>query len=66
MNTVRSTSCRAITSASAASSAGTSSSPSSRSASGVLYTADGPSSCAMNHSRCWANDTGTRPDAGLG
>ena len=35
--------------------------PSSRTAAGLLYTAGGPSSWAMNHSRCWANDNGTRP-----
>ena len=64
--TVRSTSCRAITSPSAAPSAAVSSSPSRRSASGMLYSADGPSSWAMNHSRCCANDNGTRTGRGCG
>ena len=63
---VRSTSCRPITSRSAASSAAASTVPDSRTATGMLYSGPGPSSWPMNHSRCWANDNGTRSGRGRG
>ena len=65
-NTVRRTSCRPITSRSAAPSATSSTAPDSRTVTGVLYSGLGPSSCPMNHSRCCANDNGTRTGRGCG
>ncbi len=55
---VRRLSCRCTTSVSASFRAAWSTSPVSRTASGMLYVADGPSICARNHSRCWAKDKG--------
>ncbi len=65
-NTVRSDSCRATTSPSAAASAAASSSPVSRHANGRLYTVPGPWNCSRNHSRCCANDNGSRSGRGTG
>ena len=63
-NTVRSASCRATTSLSAAVSAAVSSLPRSRHANGRLYAVPGPWNCSRNHSRCCANDSGTRSGRG--
>ncbi len=56
---VRSASCRATIRSSERRSAASSSSPVSLRPTGMWYASLPPSICAKNHSRCWANDSGS-------
>ncbi|GLZ29519.1 hypothetical protein Lesp02_17090 [Lentzea sp. NBRC 105346] len=58
--TVRRLSCRVVTSRTACRSAGTSSTPVSRTKNGMLYAGPWSASRFRNHSRCCANDNGSR------